>query len=135
MKEGRDGLPAALCAAVADFNAKGRGCHGIALPSHEPPGLRLDLDGVLDQDNSPAFLDLASLAMGEAQTSGFLVIGLSSLRHMSSMGVAVFADLLIEGKKLGVSLQLEGLADNIRLLFDVLGFSSYFLFTKREDRG
>ena len=134
MKEGRDELPAALCAAVADFNAKGRGSHAIALPSHEPSGLCLDLDGVLDQDNSPAFLDLASLAMREAQTSGILVIGLSSLKYMSSMGVAAFANLLIEGKKLGVSLHLEGMADNIRLLFDVLGFSSYFVFTNREDR-
>jgi anti-anti-sigma factor len=105
-----------------------------ASTSTTPPGIYLAVDGVLDQEDSADFLVLASLALREARGLGALVIGLGGLKHISSMGVATLTNLLIEGRKLEVPVYLDGVTPSVKVLFDVLGFSSYFSFSRREDK-
>ncbi len=124
-----------LASALRAFEARWPDTRVSASSSASPKGLFLAVDGVLDQENSADFLILSSLALREARGQGALVIGLGGLKHISSMGVATLTNLLIEGRKLEVPVYLDGVTPSVRVLFDVLGFSSYFSFTAMEDKG
>lgn len=126
-------LPKGLVAAIDSFNESWPDTVITASHCSDPSGLRLKVDGILDHQDSTAFLSVASLALREVRGSGSLVIDLSSLNHISSLGVASFVRLLIEARDIQVPLFLAGMAENIRIIFEVLGFSSFFMYLAKED--
>lgn len=82
------------------------------------------LDGFLDNENTPRFLDFARRQLHD----GCVVMGLdlSGLSYISSTGVGAFSSLTLESRGTGKFFFLTGIPDRIAKVLTLLGVSDLF---------
>lgn len=89
------------------------------------------LTGQLTTENSPAVMAHLRNALNSGPLPTTIVLDLRGLRYASSTGIGVIAKLLVDLQNRSIALQLANVADNVRGVFDLLGFSAFFLFIER----
>lgn len=92
----------------------------------DPKALVLALEGELDSNDSRDFEEVARLALAESRSSGGLVIELSKLGYVASMGIGALVTILTESKRSGTPLYLRNLPEHAKSILDLLGFLSLF---------
>jgi anti-anti-sigma factor len=88
----------------------------------------LKLAGHLETDNSHNATAAIRRTFELSPPPESLVLDLSSIVYASSTGIGAFSSILIECRQEGIQLHLANAGDNIRKVFDLLGFSSFFSF-------
>jgi len=82
------------------------------------------LDGFLDNENTPRFLDFARKILHEG--SSVVGLNLSGLSYISSTGVGAFSSLTLESRGTGKFFFLTGIPDRIAKVLKLLGVSDLF---------
>ncbi|MFW5827563.1 MAG: STAS domain-containing protein [Alkalispirochaeta sp.] len=88
----------------------------------------LHLSGQLATENSPAVTAHLQQALDANPLPATVILDARHLRYASSTGIGVIARLLVELQNRSVSLQLANVGENVREVFDLLGFSAFFQF-------
>ncbi len=83
--------------------------------------------GNLETANSPAFLDVLEKEL-DGKPVKKMILELSELLYVSSTGIGSFTTLLINCKNKGTDLILKNMNPKVKSVFDLLGFSSFFVF-------
>ncbi len=91
-----------------------------------PPCLAIEVDGVLDTQNSGDFQNMLIQTFETAREYGGLVLDLSRLNYISSTGVGALTTLLVEAQRHSITFQLCRISEQVRSILDVLGFTSFF---------
>lgn len=106
--------------------------NGLALQVQEcPPEARgLSVSGHLDTTNAASFSRVVHAWLDECGGVRELWFDLAGLRYISSSGIGAFVQLLMEAQSRGVALRLLDLGPNVQAVFDVLGFSRFFVLEK-----
>lgn len=119
------GTPA-LQEKAARFTERHQRCSISLDECDAPKALVLALDGELDSNDSRDFEEIALLALAEARPSGGLIIDLSKLGYVASMGIGALVSVLTDSKRSGVPLYLRNLPEHAKSILDLLGFLSLF---------
>ena len=89
------------------------------------------VSGQLDTDNSPAVARVLQRAFDLVPAPHLVVMDLRDLRYASSTGIGVIARLYVEAHRRSVELEVCNVPANVKTVFDLLGFSTFFTFTTR----
>lgn len=89
------------------------------------------LTGQLNTENSPAVMAHLRNTLNSEPLPATIVLDMRGVRYASSTGIGVIAKLLVDLQNRSIALQLANVADNVRGVFDLLGFSAFFRFIER----
>jgi anti-anti-sigma factor len=92
----------------------------------KPQALLLKVQGRLDTESSDSFRKEVVAHMLEARSAGGLVLDLSGIEYASSTGVGALVLILSESTSDCLQLYLYGVPRQLRMILDLLGFSSFF---------
>lgn len=109
--------------------------NSVTIASHwsgEPGELIVVLSGDLNTENAPAVSNALRSAFATPKPLRRVILDFRDVRYASSTGIGTITRLYIDARAHSVSLVLANVADHIRTVFDLLGFSSFFTFTTRE---
>lgn len=96
-----------------------------------PGTLVIVIEGQLVTDNSPEVIAQLQTIFGMDPLPSRLIIDLRDLRYASSTGIGAMARLLIECRTRLIPLEIANIPANVKSIFDLLGFSSFFSFIER----
>jgi anti-anti-sigma factor len=99
-------------------------------PRDAHPGV-VYLRGRLTTENSPEVLTHLRNALNSTSLPDTVILDLRGLRYASSTGIGVIANLLVDLQNRSIVLELANVAENVREVFDLLGFSQFFHFIER----
>jgi anti-anti-sigma factor len=84
----------------------------------------LVMDGCIDAETAPVFNDY--LSQVEEKKMHNIVLDFSNISHVSSQGVSVLVQRVIEINKTGAKVQTVGMSDKVKAVFDILQLSKFF---------
>jgi anti-sigma B factor antagonist len=90
--------------------------------------LCLHLYGELDNESGLPFEKRITTYLTRKFIPPVLILECSKLNYVSSTGIGVFVNILMQCNRQGIQLYLCALPEKIKNLFSLLGFSSYFTF-------
>ncbi|MFO8042297.1 MAG: STAS domain-containing protein [Alkalispirochaeta sp.] len=90
------------------------------------------LHGQLITENSPTVMAHLHHVLTVVSLPDTIILDLRGLRYASSTGIGVIAKLLVDLQHRSVALELANVADSVRAIFDLLGFSAFFHFVERR---
>jgi anti-anti-sigma factor len=100
-------------------------------PGDAPGTLIIVIEGQLVTDNSPEVVTQLQKIFEMDPLPSRLVVDLRDLRYASSTGIGAIARLLVECNTRLIPLDLANIPANVKSIFDLLGFSSFFSFIER----
>jgi Anti-anti-sigma regulatory factor (antagonist of anti-sigma factor) len=115
-----------LLAAADDYNARNQAMQVRLSIAPAGGALLISVSGDIDTASAARFLDFTKLTIPEAKGCGGLVVDLSEVHYISSMGVGALTTLLAETHKTSVSFSLSRVPSCVRSILEVLGFWEYF---------
>ena len=86
------------------------------------------LYGELDNENSRPFEKRITSYFTRQYIPAVLILECSKLNYVSSTGIGVFVNILMQCNRQDIQLYMCALPEKIQNLFSLLGFSSYFTF-------
>jgi anti-anti-sigma factor len=123
----------AMARAMEDFRRKHANCELSFRESERPRGLEIAVRGELDSNDAHDFQEITRIALAEAKDRGGLVVELSGLTYISSMGIGVLVSTLTESRIDAIPLYLANLSDNVKEIMSLLGFLSLFELVEKTD--
>ncbi len=89
--------------------------------------LMCSVQGNLETSNSSGFLETLEKEL-EGKPVKKMILELAELYYVSSTGIGSFTTLLISCRNKGAELILRNMNHKVKSVFDLLGFSSFFVF-------
>ncbi len=99
----------------------------------DPGKLVIDVDGLLNTDNSDEFKNAVINTLKELSDVKTAAFDLSKLSYISSTGIGIFTVIQSEAKKAGISLSLFGITEKVQSIFDNLGFTNFFVINSSAE--
>jgi anti-anti-sigma factor len=98
-------------------------------------GFDVALSGELDMQTSNALTPLLEETLHECSPGSRLVLDLSRVTYIASMGVGLLSTLMVKAEQKSVTLVLLDIPPRVRTIMDALGLLSFFNEEKRSGGG
>lgn len=87
------------------------------------------LSGQVETGNSHLFTAWMNRVLDVGVPPTMLVVDMTGVSYVSSAGIGAFVGLMVDCNKRTISLELRGVSDRVKGVFELLGFASFFTFS------
>jgi anti-anti-sigma factor len=98
-------------------------------------GFDVALSGELDMQASNDLAPLLDAVLQECSAGARLVLNLSRVTYVASMGVGLLSTLMVKAERKSVNLVLLDIPPRVRQIMDVLGLLSFFAEERSPGEG
>ena len=90
--------------------------------------LLIEVQGILDTDNSSFFSDIIIKIIEYYKTSKIIIFDVFKITYISSTGIGSLVTILTHTRKRNINIHLLKMNEKLKDIFALLGFTSFFSF-------